>query len=121
MSEEKNFVIVGEDIDLLVILTQLAFKNPQVFFLKPGRGKVPQKIFNSNSFKYKSLINYVGFLHCFTGCDTTSCFYKQGKNKLIKKLQDDSNLQFLIKIFYEANAEPLTIAENAIKFIAIKL
>lgn len=44
-SEEKNVVIVGEDVDLLVILTQLAFENPRVFYLKPSRGKVPQKVF----------------------------------------------------------------------------
>ena len=43
--------IIGEDIDLLVILIQHAPINT-VYFLKPGKGNVYDCIYNSNSFKY---------------------------------------------------------------------
>jgi hypothetical protein len=39
-------VIVGEDFDLLVLLLGLAPPNINVFFLKPGRGKVETKLFS---------------------------------------------------------------------------
>ena len=57
--------IIGEDIDLLVILTQHAPINT-VYFLKPGKGNVN----DSNSFKYLKVKKLIGFLHAFTGCDT---------------------------------------------------
>lgn len=37
----KNCVIIGEDIDLLVILIALSPSDKEIFFLKPGRNKVP--------------------------------------------------------------------------------
>ena len=46
-------------------------------------------IYDSNSFIYLKVKTLIGFLHAFTGYDTTSCFFKQGKNKLIKTLSDD--------------------------------
>ena len=69
--------IIGEDIDLLVILTQHAPVNT-VYFLKPGKGNVNDCIYDSNSFEYLKVKKLIGFLHAFTGCDTTSCFFKQG-------------------------------------------
>ena len=36
---EDNVVIVVEDIDLLVILSQLAPTIENIYFLKPGKGK----------------------------------------------------------------------------------
>ena len=48
--------------------------------------------------KVKKLI---GSLHAFTGCDITSCLFKQGKNKLIKTLSDDVVLQQKAQHFYD--------------------
>lgn len=36
-------VIVGENVDLVVLLIELAMPNDNVFFMKPGRGKVETK------------------------------------------------------------------------------
>ena len=80
--------IIGEDIDLLVILTQHAPINT-VYFLKPGKENVNDCIYGSNSFKYLKVKKLIGFLHAFTGCDTTSGFFKQGENKLIKTFSND--------------------------------
>ena len=54
--------IIGEDIDLLVILTQHAPVNT-VYFLKPGKGNVNDCIYDSNSFKYLKVKKLIGFLH----------------------------------------------------------
>ena len=84
--------IIGEDIDLLVILTQHEPSNT-VYFLKPSKENVNDCIYDSNSFKYLKVKMLIGFLHAFTGCDTTSGFFKQGENKLIETLSDDVVLQ----------------------------
>lgn len=40
------------------------------------------------------------FLHAFSGCDTTSCFYKKGKNKLLEIVLKNKALHPLINSFY---------------------
>ena len=47
-------------------------------------------IYDSNSFKYLKVKKLIGFLHAFTGCDTTFGFFKHDENKLIKTLSDDA-------------------------------
>lgn len=74
----KNVVIVSEDIDVLVILTALVDEDREIYFLKPSRGKVQQKIFSSKSLEnsFPKCKEHILFLHAFTGCDTTSTFFK---------------------------------------------
>ena len=52
--------IIGEDIDLLVLLTQHAPINT-VYLLKPGKGNVNDCIYDSNSFKYLEVKKLIGF------------------------------------------------------------
>ena len=104
--------IIGEDIDLLVILTQHTPINT-VYFLKPGKGNVNDCIYDSNSFKYFKVKKLIGFLHAFTGCDTTSGFFKQGGNKLIKTLSDDVVLQQKAQHFYDPTVNPDVLAARA--------
>lgn len=101
-SAEKKVVIVAEDIDVLVILTALAgdvdvdnsdltsslltaniFGSQEIYFLKPqsSSGTEPQKIFSNKSLDkhYYRAKEHILFAHAFTGCDTTSAFYRKGK------------------------------------------
>ena len=51
MSSLYNSVyIVGEDIDLLVLLTALGHDYNNIYFRKPGKGKVSEKIYTSRSY-----------------------------------------------------------------------
>ena len=75
-------------------------------------------MYSSNSFKYVDVRELILFLNVFTGCDTTSCFYKQGKNKLIRILSNNSELQKLAKMFYNPNACVQSIGENGIELAA---
>lgn len=97
--------IVGEDVDLLVILTQIAQSKKNLYLLKPSRGKVEQKFFSSDSFVHPEIKDLICFTHAFTGCDTTSALYKQGKAKLIKLLNNDNDvLRREANIFYDESA-----------------
>ena len=69
-------------------------------------------IYDINSFKYLKVKKLIGFLHAFTGCDTTSCFLKQDKNKLIKTLSDDVVLQQKAQHFYDPTVNPDVLAAS---------
>lgn len=75
----KTVVVVGQDIDLLVLLNQLNSEEAPIFFLKVGSGNVGDCIYSSNSFKSENYRSIVAFLHCFSGCDTISGFAGKGK------------------------------------------
>ena len=70
-------------------------------------------IYENKSLKYLEVEKFIGFLHAFTGCDTTSCFFKQGKNKLIKTLANDAVLQEKAKHFYNPHVNPDVLTASA--------
>jgi len=113
----KNVIIVGEDIDLLVIMTQRA-AGKNLFFLKPGREALPKKMYDSNSFAYPDLKCLIAFMHAFGGCDTTSAFFKHGKSKIVKILQNDTEIRSLAIVFNDPEATPQNIANVGNKIIA---
>lgn len=80
----RKTIIVGEDVDLLVILIARTPSQKQLFFLKPGKGKVDTKIYSStNSIDHYNFgREHILFLHAVTGCDTTSTFFNKGKVKV---------------------------------------
>jgi len=110
--------IIGEDIDLLVLLTALNPVDSNIFFCKPSKGKVEQKIFSTNSFKYPAIRQYLLFIHAFSGCDTTSAFYGMGKAKHVKILEKDKDLQIILTPFIENNSHIDHLDFAGQKFIA---
>lgn len=74
--------------------------------MKLSKGKTDQKIYSSTSFQYPDIANHILFLYAFTGCDTTSTFFRQGKIKFIKLFQRDDNLQNISNIFGDPDAHP---------------
>lgn len=113
----KTVIVVGQDIDLLVLLNQLNSNNYDIYFHKPGSGNIKDLFYTSNSFKHESFKNIVAFLHCFSGCDTVSAFAGKGKKTTVKSLLADKNLSSLANIFYKKNANKKDIAENGLQLI----
>lgn len=113
---ESTVIIVGEDTDLLVIITQLASDLNNIYFRKEGRGSDPHEYFGSDSFKYPDMKQIVMFLHAFSGCDTTSCFYKMGKNKLINCFSHEKLIE-LASIFYNSTPDVDVLVSNACEII----
>lgn len=117
--ESKDVVVVSEDIDVLVILTALVDKAREIYFLKPSRGKVQQKIFSSKCLE-KSLPNckeHILFLHAFTGCDTTSAFFNKGKIKFAKNFEKRIDLHDSVKVFENINEDPNNILQAGVACI----
>ncbi|GBN84308.1 hypothetical protein AVEN_261485-1 [Araneus ventricosus] len=74
--------VVGEDIDLLVLLTALASTHSDYFFQKCGGGKTPDSYYSTTSFNHK-FSNELLFIYAISGCDITSALFGQSKNKFI--------------------------------------
>ncbi|GBL66802.1 hypothetical protein AVEN_251691-1, partial [Araneus ventricosus] len=72
--------VVGEDIDLLVLLIALASTHSNVFFQKCGRGKTPDSYYSTTSFNHK-FSNELLFIHAISGYDITSALFGHGENK----------------------------------------
>ena len=75
-------------------------------------------VFYDNSFKHSTEQHLLTFIYAFTGCDTTSCFFKQDKNKIIKILLNESGLQKQAQCFYDLNATPQALAASACEIVS---
>lgn len=116
--EFDSAIIVGEDVDLLVLLTALGAACQNVYFLKPGKGKILQRLYSSHSLSHGKIVtDNILFLHAFSGCDTTSALFNQGKVKFLTILKKHKNLQEVIQVFQDSNAEADTIADAGERFL----
>lgn len=116
--KHDSVVIVGEDVDLLIILNAIAKKQQKnIYFMKPGKGKSPIRLYSSDSLQKSALTRYILFCHAFTGCDTTSAIFNKGKLKLSTLLEKSEYLQNAIDIFLNVNSDPDAIDEAGEKVL----
>jgi hypothetical protein len=88
---------------------QLSLSN--IYILKPGKGKISQQIYSTKSIIDKTVADHILFLHAFSGCDTTSALFNQGKMKFINVLRKNPDLNEIIQVFKNPNADPEIIAK----------
>ena len=111
-----SVIVVGEDVDLLILLTALS-KLSNMYMLKPGKGKISQQIYSTDSIIDKTAADHILFLHAFSGCDTTCALFNQGKTKFINVLRKNPNLSEVIQAFKNPNADPEIIAKAGERFL----
>lgn len=68
-------------------------------------------------FSDKIITDNILFLHAFSGCDTTSSLFNQGKLKFLSILQKHQDLHDSIQVFQDSNAEPDAIADAGERFL----
>ncbi|GBL82939.1 hypothetical protein AVEN_106441-1 [Araneus ventricosus] len=79
-------VVIGEDINLLVIM-EASNNSENIFFLKPGRSKAEDALYCAAILNIAPYIrDNILFLHAFSGCDTISGLFRQGKKKFIRDM-----------------------------------
>ena len=80
-------VLVGEDTDLLILLTLLSDPEKYIIMLMPGRKGHPHKVYSSAALRSAlgGMVDSVLFVHTATGCDTTSAVYRKGKRVPFRK------------------------------------
>ncbi|GBM64405.1 hypothetical protein AVEN_135128-1 [Araneus ventricosus] len=108
-TQHNSTVIVGEDIDLLIILIP---SNLEIFLHKPGKGKMEQKIYSSSSLE--GICKDILFLHAFSGYDGASAVFQKGKSAALKLLQKRLYIYILYKSFISVSHAK--IAEKGMQF-----
>lgn len=102
LNVHKKVVVVGEDVDLMVLLIALTPVHQEIFLVKPGSGKVGNKLYSTKQhhhFKDSILVS-----HAFTGCDTTSAILHKGKKTFLNLLKKNEKLLDDVEIFNNANS-----------------
>ncbi|KAJ8926145.1 hypothetical protein NQ314_021513, partial [Rhamnusium bicolor] len=98
----KKVVVVTEDTDVLVLVAALTPSDSEVFVLKPARRNKAEELYSSKSLDHlPSVLENILFLHAFTGCDTVSATFYQGKVKFFKTFQINPDLAIHARKFKE--------------------
>ncbi|GBO40971.1 hypothetical protein AVEN_21899-1 [Araneus ventricosus] len=104
-----SVIVIGEDIYIFVILIGI-FTFDNVYFLKPGKGKIAEKIFSPHTF-------HILFIHAMSGCDTTSAVFNYGKMKFVRTLKNNPDLLKVIEIFKNPDITPETAVYAGNRFL----
>ncbi len=78
----QTTLIVGEDVDLLLLLMGLTPPevSKNVYFLRATIRKQPPKIYSVHTHQcITNLKEGILIAHAISGCDTTLCFHRKGK------------------------------------------
>lgn len=110
--------IIGNDVDLLVILCGSTDKN-NIYLMKPGRAKIPTKYYSTESFSYDTVKEHILFIHAISGCDTTSAIFRQGKKKVANLFKIKPNIGELVSIFKNSDADPIALLESGETFLCL--
>ena len=108
----QTVIIIGEDVDLVVLLIALASAENDIYFLKPGKGNVEAKLFSTRKLKELPFSEVILFLHAFSGCDTTSAIYKKSKAIMVNLFKKQSRLiRDIASIFYSSSSTQNEISQ----------
>ncbi|CAG9766606.1 unnamed protein product [Ceutorhynchus assimilis] len=115
-STNQTVAIVGEDIDLLIIMMGLS-TSPNVYLLKPGKEKTPQLLYQPQSAVKQNLAKHMMFLHAMSGCDSTSSLEETvGKFLDLSVQQVDiaaAGEKFVVALY---EADHLTTSLNVLRY-----
>lgn len=110
--------IIGDDVDLIVLMTQFGKGRKNLYLNKYDKTKKSSIFYDTDSFKYENLSPVINFLHAWGGCDTTSAFFNQGKEKVFKIFSEDSELLSRAHAFYDENANPEVLWQIALDIVS---
>ncbi|GBM21561.1 hypothetical protein AVEN_219717-1 [Araneus ventricosus] len=111
-----SVVVISEDIDLFVILIGI-FTFGHVYFLKPEKLKIVEKIFSPHTALEKTIADNILFIHAMSGCDTTSALFNYGKMKFVHTLKNNHDLLKVIEIFKKPDITPEAVVDAGNLFL----
>lgn len=112
----NRVVIVGEDVDLLVLLNGLGAEETNVYLQKSTKGEAGCCHYSTTSYNHQDSQRSpetVLFTHTFTGCDTTSAPFGQGKTKITTLLSKSEPLAEQVEVFLRPDSTPQAVREAA--------
>jgi hypothetical protein len=117
---ENPVTIMADDTDILVLILH-HFKNEMrdIYFYSAAtrRSKEGPKIFSIRTLTShldSKILKNILFVHAWSGCDTTSATFGQGKNSIIKRFSSSNAVQDLSSVFYSKDASHIEISQAGI-------
>lgn len=118
LSSSATIVLVGQDIDLLVLLVALAPTSAPLYFLKPSIGRQPEVLYSIvKAEDVQNMKESVLLAHAISGSDTTSCLYGRSKTRALKLLCE-SKFDSVRRTFLDAQVTPKTLFEEGCKYLS---
>ncbi|GBN72540.1 hypothetical protein AVEN_37132-1 [Araneus ventricosus] len=93
-----SVVVIGEDIELFVILIGICTFRQRIF-PKTRKRKIAEKIISPHTVLEKTITDNILFIHAMSGCDTTSALFNYVKLKFVQTLKNNNDLLKVIVIF----------------------
>ncbi|KAJ8896527.1 hypothetical protein PR048_001871 [Dryococelus australis] len=106
-SKEKNTLVIGEDIDLLVLLSFYSeMESKQLYFISSDKNSSHRKVWDKQKMKKvlgEEISSHVFFIHAVGGYDCTSRLFDIDKGTVQMKLLNDALFLEQVKVFsYES-------------------
>lgn len=111
-SQNSSVAVIGEDVDLAVLLVAKTPTDRDILLVKPGRGKVKTIVYSSQQLQQELKMKdnaHLLFLHAFTGCDSTSAAYRKSKVGFVKMYQKSKIIQRAADVFASGSSSPDSI------------
>ena len=120
-TEESEVNVVADDTDVHVLLMYHWKQNMASIYFLSEAGK------NLNIWRISDLVGQAGpivtlyllFLHAWSGCDTTSAAFGQGKIGLMKKLKLSKDVQAIAELMIDRNATVEQVGEVGVRLFVI--
>ena len=112
--------LVGTDVDLLILLTQLSSSDN---LFRRGSGKYSNNVYNISDIKnsMRGLSNCLLFLHAVTHFDTTSALYRQCTKKAFNLVKHNPELQTLVEMFIKSSSTPDAVVLAGNEFLVARV
>lgn len=113
--------LIGDDTDLLILLTVLAPRGNKIRMVSPGKNNEQDKCYQISTIQHHigDMKDILLVVYAFTGIDTVSSIYRKGKITPFKKVQANKTLREKLLVFNDSNASPNDIAEAGELFFVI--
>ncbi|GBN05688.1 hypothetical protein AVEN_107845-1 [Araneus ventricosus] len=103
---KKQVYVIGQDVDIFVLLIALTPIYIDILMLKEDMGKVKDRFYSSKDLQNSNLViecthkkKSIFCVHAISGCDTTSGFYGKGKLQAVQLFNLSKYLQDIPEIF----------------------
>ena len=121
--EGSEVNVVADDTDVLVLLMYLYHWNQNmesIYF--PSEAGKDLKIWRISDLVGQAdpiVTSYLPFLHTWSGCDTTSATFGQGKICLMKKIKQSKNVQMIADLMMDHSATTEQVGEAGVQLFVI--
>lgn len=110
-ASHSSVVVIGE---------ALTPPEGNVYFMKPGRENVEDRLFSTTQLQELPFSGSILFIHSFTGCDTTCAIFGKSKLSVLKCFKRMPNeTKGIADVFYDPTSTPAAVAQAGEEMLLI--